>query len=162
MNERSGPDLVTAIIAVFIGGLGVSIVTTIAAPAVASRTTGNMTTFIGVQFGLAAIGSVFSAGVVRSIFFDRHPSYARVLFALLLGQAVNALVLLATATAASPNPAVALGVLGWAGFAVSVFVLMGGNKERKAAGPQWEYKVPPGRPVWGSAWQESERRSRGT
>ena len=151
MNDRrDGPDLVTAIVAVLVGGIGVSIATSLAFPIIVSRGVENRIEQIGISFALAAVGSFLGAALVCAIFgFDGRPTYARALAALLVGEAANALVRLASETAGTPGAAVGLSPLAWAGFALSVLILMNAPRSKARAEPQWEYKLPPGA-VWSS------------
>jgi hypothetical protein len=157
-GRRDGLDVVTAIVAVFVGGIGVSIATNLAVPIIVGRGVENRTEQIGAYFALAAVGSFLGAALVCTIFgFDGRPTYRRVLAAMLLGEAANALVRLASETAWTPGAAAGLSPLAWAGFALSVFILMNTPRSKDRDQPQWEYKLPPGA-VWSSELEKPDGR----
>jgi hypothetical protein len=164
INDRPGPDLLTAIAAVFVGGVGVSLVIGSTVPTLVGRgVVDNMTDIAFAFFAdyalVALVSSVVGAAVVRAVFgFAGQPiSYARALGALLLGSAAEVLVLavlwqtssLATATGLF-NP------LGWVGSVLSVFILMKAPGPPTRAAPQWEYKIPPGGAAWASDLEQQE------
>jgi hypothetical protein len=164
--ERRELDPVTAIVAVFVGGIGVALVnmwflTPALIKVVGPERSATSLPVVGVHLLVAAGGSALGAALVCMFFnFDRYPTYARVFFALFVGAVVDVLFRVASLAGSGSIGLMWLNSLGLIGYILSVFILMSAPKPKPQGGPQWEYRLPPGA-VWPSELDKPQtRRSR--